>query len=156
MDLSALEIKMKEELYIKCEQYLEEKIARISLSIKDLEAALINESKSSAGDKYETGREMINIEIQKLATQLQQFQKLQLTLEMSKRNKIATPIKLGSLVTTTKATYFICIPVGELSVGEEKVYAIGANSPVAQALLGKIKGDSFSFNSEENKILSII
>lgn len=146
---------MKEELYKKCESYLEEKITRISLSIKDLEAALTNESKSSAGDKYETGREMINIEIQKLATQLQQFQKLQLTLEISKRNNIATPIKLGSLVKTTKANYFICIPAGELTIREEKVYAIGANSPVAQALLGKTEGDSFSFNSEENRIISV-
>ncbi len=146
---------MKEQLYIKCENYLEQKIARISLSIKDLEAALTNESKSSAGDKYETGREMINIEIQKLASQLLQFQKLKVTLELSKRNELASPIKLGSLVKTTKANYFICIPIGEVSIDDEKVYVIGANSPVAQALLGKVEGDTFSFNSVESKITSV-
>jgi transcription elongation GreA/GreB family factor len=155
MDPSPYLSNLKEQLYIQCETYLEEKIVRITNSISDLEGALINESKSSAGDKYETGREMINIEIQKLASQLQQFQKLKTTLDLSKRNKLATPIKLGSLVRTGSATYFICIPVGEVAIGVDKVYVIGTNSPVAQALIGKSLGDNFSFNSVENKIISI-
>ncbi len=146
---------MKEQLYHKCEVYLEEKIGRITNSISDLEEALTSESKSSAGDKFETGREMINIEIQKLASQLQQFQKLKLTLELSKRNINVNPIRLGSLVKTAKAIYFICIPVGQVSVGDEKVYVIGANSPVAQALLGKTEGDTFSFNAVDSKINTV-
>lgn len=146
---------LKEQLYKKCEVYLEEKITRISNSILDLEVALTNESKSSAGDKFETGREMINIEIQKLSTQLQQFQQLQVTLEVAKRNKKPTPIRLGSLVEATNATYFICIPIGEVILGDKKVYVIGAGSPVAQALLGKAEGDTFSFNSVESKITSV-
>jgi transcription elongation GreA/GreB family factor len=154
-DLSVSKIKMKDELYKNCESYIEEKIARISNSILDLEVALTNESKSSAGDKFETGREMINIEIQKLASQLQQFQQLQVTLEVAKRNNNPTPIRLGSLVETTNATYFICIPIGEVILGDKKLYVIGASSPVAQALLGKAEGDTFSFNSVESNITSV-
>lgn len=146
---------MKDELYKNCESYIEEKIARISNSILDLEVALTNESKSSAGDKFETGREMINIEIQKLASQLRQFQQLQVTLEVAKRNNNPTPIRLGSLVETTNATYFICIPIGEVILGDKKLYVIGASSPVAQALLGKAEGDTFSFNSVESNITSV-
>jgi transcription elongation GreA/GreB family factor len=146
---------MKEELYKKCESYLEEKIARISNSILDLEVALTNESKSSAGDKFETGREMINIEIQKLSTQLQQFQQLQVTLEVAKRNKKPIPIRLGSLVEATNATYFICIPIGEVILGDKKVYVIGAGSPIAQALIGKAEGDTFNFNAVSGTIISI-
>ena len=146
---------MKEELYKKCESYLEEKIARISHSILDLEAALTNESKSSAGDKYETGREMINIEIHKLSTQIQEFQKLEVTLEIAKRNAASGIVRLGSLVEATNANYFICIPIGELSIGDKKVYVIGSNSPVAQALIGKAEGDTFNFNSISGTIISI-
>ena len=146
---------MKEELYTNCESYLKEKIARISTSILDLEAALTNESKSSAGDKYETGREMINIEIQKLSTQLQQFQKLKVTLEAAKRNAVSGIVKLGSLVEATNANYFICIPIGEVSLKDKKVYVIGANSPVAQALIGKSKGEDFNFNSISGTIIAI-
>lgn len=146
---------MKEQLFEKCESYLEEKIARISSSILDLENALTNESKSSAGDKYETGREMINIEIQKLSTQLQQFQKLQPTLEVSKRNETRSIVKLGSLVEATNASYFICIPIGEVALGDKKVYVIGTGSPIAQALIGKSVGESFSFNAVAGTIKSI-
>jgi transcription elongation GreA/GreB family factor len=146
---------MKEELYKKCESYLEEKIVRISHSIKDLEAGLTNESKSSAGDKYETSREMINIEIHKLSTQLQQFQKLQVTLELAKRNAASEIVKMGSLVEATNAIYFICIPIGEVIVGDKKAYVIGAGSPIGQALIGKSVGDSFSFNTVSGTIVSI-
>ena len=146
---------MKEQLYKECESYLEEKIARISHSIQDLEAALTNESKSSAGDKYETGREMINIEIHKLSTQLQQFQQLQITLEIAKRNAATDIVKMGSLVKASNANYFICIPVGEVAVEDKKVYVIGAGSPIARALIGKSVGDTFSFNSISGTIISI-
>ncbi|TVZ26337.1 transcription elongation GreA/GreB family factor [Gillisia sp. Hel_I_86] len=146
---------MKEELYKKCESYLEEKIARISHSIQDLEAALTNESKSSAGDKYETSREMINIEIHKLSTQLQQFQQLQVTLEVAKRSATADTVKMGSLVKATNAVYFICIPIGEVEIGDKKTYVIGAGSPIAQALIGKSVGDPFSFNAVSGTIVSI-
>lgn len=146
---------MKEQLYKTCESYLEEKIARISHSIQDLEAALINESKSSAGDKYETGREMINIEIHKLSTQLQQFQQLQITLQVAKRNLTTEIIKMGSLVEASNANYFICIPVGEVEIGAKKVYVIGSSSPIAQALIGKTTGDNFNFNSVSGTIISI-
>lgn len=146
---------MKEELFKKCESYLEEKIGRISNSILDLEASLANESKSSAGDKYETGREMINIEINKLSSQLQQFQKLQVTLEMAKQNSHTDIVKMGNLVEATNALYFICIPVGEVNIGDKKIYVIGAGSPIAQALIGKFVGDKFNFNAISGKILKI-
>jgi len=155
MALSALKIKMKVELFNKCRSYLEEKIARISNSILDLEAALTNEAKSSAGDKYETSREMINIEIHKLSTQLQQFQKLQVTLEVAKHNATTKIVKMGSLVEATNAIYFICIPIGEVEIGDKKVYIIGAASPIAQALIGKSVGDVFSFNAVSGTIVSI-
>ncbi len=146
---------MKEELYKKCESYLEEKIARISNSIQDLETALTNEFKSSAGDKYETGREMINIEIHKHSTQLQQFQQLQITLEVAKRNVATKIVRMGSLVKATNAIYFICIPIGEVEIGNKKIFVIGASSPIAQSLIGKTTGDSFSFNSVSGEIVSI-
>jgi len=155
MDLSVLRIKMKETLYQNCESYLKEKTDRISHSIQDLEVALINDSKSSAGDKFETGREMINIEINKLSTQLQQFKQLEVTLEVAKRNAISKTIKLGSLVEATNATYFICIPIGEVIIGDKKVYVIGAGSPIAQALIGRAVGEEFSFNTISGTIVSI-
>jgi len=54
------------ELIKACEEYLNTRIAVIRKAMNGLKEDLENESKSSAGDKYETGREMINIEWNKL------------------------------------------------------------------------------------------
>ncbi len=121
----------------------------------DLEESLESESKSSAGDKYETGREMINLEIEKLQGQLKEFKKLQETLSIARRAFTFEVVQLGSYVKTTGANYFIAIPAGEITVEDEKFYAIGANSPVAQALLGKKSGEEFDFNGIKRRINSI-
>ncbi|SDR88050.1 hypothetical protein SAMN04487764_0922 [Gillisia sp. Hel1_33_143] len=146
---------MKEQLFTACKDYLEERINRIQSSLEDLNEALQNETKSSAGDKYETSREMINTEVNKLSVQLQQFKKLQATLEMARIRKDSTTVQLGSAVKTSAANYFLAIPAGEINSGKEKFYAIGVNSPVAQALMGKAVSENFSFNGKENKILDI-
>ena len=118
------------------------------MSISDLQSALENDTKSSAGDKYETSREMINLEFNKLSAQLQNFKKLKETLHKVENSSKSTTIQLGSVVKTTGANYFISIPAGELTCGEEKYYAIGANSPIAQILLGKAVAENFSFNGK--------
>ncbi|MFD1094585.1 transcription elongation factor [Salegentibacter chungangensis] len=146
---------IKDKLFKACEAYVQERISRISLAMSDLESDLENETKSSAGDKYETGREMINLEWNKLSTQLQQFKKLKETLEMAKSNKTAEEIKLGSLVKTENANYLIAIPAGVITLGSETWFAVGANAPIAQALLNKKKGEDFSFNGTKDKIISV-
>jgi len=146
---------LKEQLFEACENYLNQRINRILTAMKDLKESLENESKSSAGDKYETGREMINLEFDKLTGQLREFRKLEGTLTMSRRKASANNIQLGSLVKTSVANYFIAIPAGEISAGNEKFYAIGMNSPVAQALLGKKEKESFDFNGNVNEILLV-
>ena len=146
---------MKEQLFQACENYLNQRINRILAAMKDLEESLENESKSSAGDKYETGREMINLEFEKLTGQLREFRKLEATLNMARKIAPSNTIQLGSLVKTSVANYFIVIPAGEISAGNEKFYAIGANSPVAQALLGKKKKESFDFKGKTNEILFV-
>ena len=139
-----------------CRSYVDQRVQRILISIADLEESLLNESKSSAGDKYETGREMINIEYQKLSGQLQEFRKLEATLAMAERQTFSNTIELGSVVKTTGANYVIAIPAGQIIHNEEKFFAIGSNAPIAQALLGKREGDEMIFNGKSSKIISIL
>lgn len=145
----------KTALLLECQKYLDVRINRILVSIKDLENSLSGETKSSAGDKYETGREMINAEIEKLSVQLKEFKKLEEVLQIAERNQNYIEVSLGSAVETSSANYFIAIPAGEITLENEKFYAIGANSPVAKILLGKKAGDEFTFNGISNKILFV-
>lgn len=147
---------MREKLLAKCADYVEERVSRLQSSIKDLEHDLGNETKSSAGDKYETSREMMNTEINKLQNQLQSFKKLKEVLAVIENRKASTTVQLGSIVKTSAANYFISIPVGEIMVEEEKFYAIGLNSPIGKLLLGKQEGEKFIFQQKEFSIKKIL
>ena len=147
---------MREKLLAKCADYVEERVSRLQSSIKDLEHDLGNETKSSAGDKYETSREMINTEINKLQNQLQSFKKLKEVLAVIENRKASTTVQLGSIVKTSAANYFISIPVGEIMVEEEKFYAIGLNSPIGKLLFGKQEGEKFIFQQKEFSIKKIL
>ena len=148
-------MKKREELLKSCHTYVNERILRLEASVRDLEHDLGNETKSSAGDKYETSREMINAEISQLERQLKEFKKLKGILSLPQLQKASTAIQLGSIVITNAANYFVAIPVGEVNIDKEKFYAIGINSPMAQLLNGKQKGEVFTFREKEVKILDV-
>jgi len=150
-----MSLNLKQQLIATCENYVEERINRVLSGIKDLDEALKMESKSSAGDKYETGRAMINLEFDKLLIQLEQYKGLKKSLAFAVQNPNSGIIGLGSLVKTSAANYFISIPAGEILVENEKFYAIGINSPIAQALLSKKVDENFIFNGNTNKIFLV-
>ena len=132
-----MSLTLKQQLISACENYVETRISKALLGIKDLDEALKMESKSSAGDKYETGRAMINLEFDKVLLQLKQYKGLKKTLAFAGQNPNLGIIGLGSVVKTSTANYFISIPAGEILLENKKFYTIGINSPIAQALLGK-------------------
>ncbi|MAN28601.1 MAG: transcription elongation factor [Mesonia sp.] len=146
---------MRAALTQQCKDYLQHRIQRLKKSIQELESDLEGETKSSAGDKYETSREMMNAEINKLQQQLQEFRKLEEVLAVASQRKVSENIQLGSIVTTNLANYFLAIPVGELKFQTESYYGIGINSPIGKLMLGKTKGDTVFFQQQEIKIESV-
>lgn len=66
---------LKKDAYNFCVLFVNERLARIQGQIKELETALTSETKSSAGDKHETGRAMIQLEREKLGQQLAELEK---------------------------------------------------------------------------------
>lgn len=118
--------------------------------------ALASETKSSAGDKHETGRAMLELEREKLGQQLVDAEKtMQLlhTVDIFSKKRTAC---LGSLVKTTGANYFLAISAGEYMSDPEKYYCISLNTPIGIMLLGKSVGDTIMFNNNEIEILEII
>ncbi len=147
---------LKQKLKKAAGNYVEDRINRIHTAIADLEDALKLETKCSMGDKYETGRAMLHLEFEKLSAQLEQYSRLKKTLTFIKEKQASEKVEFGSVVNTEKVNYFIAIPAGEMEVDGEKFFAIGAGSPVAQAMTGKSAGDEFTFNGIKNKILKIL
>lgn len=138
-----------------CRNYLQSKIMVVRKAMDGLKDDLENESKSSAGDKFETGREMINIEWNKLSVQLNEYERLGHILNRIEENNTSGNAVLGSVVITDAAKYFISIPAGEIKIGNEKYYAVGIKAPMAQLLMGKKAGDKFTFNGRQFTIKDI-
>lgn len=145
----------KDHLYTMCEEYVESRIQRIVKSLKDLEEDMESEGKNSAGDKYETGREMMSEEWNKLSNQLKEFKQQKDTLKLAKNRESSKRIQLGCLVKTSASNYFISIPAGKMDYNSETFYAVGGNSPVARLLMGKTDGEEFEFNGIRNTITSV-
>lgn len=114
------------------------------------------ESKSSAGDKYETGRAMAQIELDKLQQQLQNHLSLQAELLKIQPEIRTEKAGFGSLLNTSAGNYFISVGIGKIEVQEEVVYAISLASPIGQALKGTQHGDEIIFNGSSIQILSVL
>lgn len=143
---------IKEELYKKCELYVNKRLETVEKTIASHQKALQSETKSSAGDKHETGRAMLQLEMEKASQQLSGIAKMKETL--AKINTISTSevVRLGSVVETTSANYYISISAGLITFGTTKYFAVSSSSPIGKLILGKKEGESFDFNGTKSTI----
>ena len=146
----------KQHLYDQCFTFVEYKLNTIQKAILELQESLTTETKSSAGDKHETGRAMLQLEREKIGQQLAETQKLKEILSKINVTKHSRVVALGSIIYTTQNNYFIAISSGKLQMKGEDFYAISAHTPMAQLLLGKSVGEEVVFRNETFSILQII
>jgi len=139
---------LKEKLHQLCLEIVNERNANIQQNFASIQEAMLSETKSSAGDKHETGRAMLQLEREKLGNQLVEIQKVTEILQKINPKIVATQGCLGSIIYTSQANYFISVSVGELSVDNEKFYAIASNTPIGKLLVGKKVGDTVSFREQ--------
>ena len=139
----------------KMHSLLDEKINNINITISSIKESRDSDTKSSAGDKYETGRAMAQIELDNTKRQLNVTQNLKNELNRVSLEKVFQIAGFGSLVKTNQATYFISIGLGEIKVNEETYYCISSVSPIGQVLLGKKAGDEVNFRTQNITILEI-
>ncbi|WP_406685252.1 3-oxoacyl-ACP synthase [Seonamhaeicola sp. MEBiC1930] len=140
---------IKEELYKACEAFIEDRLKTVQHTIDDIQKSLTTETKSSAGDKHETGRAMLQLEREKAGNQLAEIQKVKETLAKIDPSKTSKIVSLGSVVYTSNLNYFISISAGELKIDNIKFYAISPSTPIGQLLLGKKVKDRISFRNQE-------
>lgn len=146
----------KQELYDFCGAFVEDRIARIQSNIKGIQESLTSETKSSAGDKHETGRAMLQLEREKLGQQLAEAENMKQVLNKVPVTSKMEHISLGSLVKTSKAWYYLAISAGEYKKQDQPVFCISIQTPIAKLLIGKSKGTAVVFNGTMIKIIDIM
>lgn len=146
---------MKKALLQFCWNHVEVRSNRLKVSLDDLQESLDSETKSTAGDKHETGRAMVQLEQEKLAQQVQELEQTRDILKKIDIERKSKSIGLGSWVKTSLADYFIAISAGTFKHEGGMVYCISTKAPIAQLLMGKSAGDSFMFNGKTYVVLSV-
>jgi transcription elongation GreA/GreB family factor len=146
-------LQIKKELLKMCFHFVEEKHKTISNSIASNKKDLFSETKSSAGDKHETGRAMIQLEMEKAGQQLSEVNAMQEVLSKINVENRSKSICLGSLIKTDKANYFLAISTGKITIKTIDYFVVSTNSPIGSQLLGKKIGENIPFNNA--KILEI-
>lgn len=135
--------------------FVTEKALRIQAEFDALQDSLMTETKSSAGDKHETGRAMTQLEQEKLSRQLGEIRKTLEGLRKIDPQQRSSTVAFGSLVQTSRGYFYISVGIGALQMGKESVFCITAGSPIGQQLLGKTAGSQIQLNGTID-ILAII
>jgi len=147
---------IKKQLYTKCEDFLKYRLKVILDTMEEIQKSLESETKSTAGDKHETGRAMLQLEREKAGQQLAEAQKLKVLLQKIETTTEHERVALGSIVFTSDKNYYIAISAGEIKVNDSTFYAISAATPVAKVLLGKTKNNRISFRSSTFVITEVL
>jgi hypothetical protein len=146
---------IKAKLYKFCMDYVQNRIATMQKAIDEAKEAGNDETKSSAGDKHETGRAMAQLDQEKNSKHLQEAILLKHTLEKLNWEQRADKVMPGSLVITNKGNFYIAIPAGKLMVDNIQYFAVSPAAPIAQAMMGLKAKVELEFNGEVIYISSI-
>lgn len=146
---------IKAALFTQCEVYVQLRVSTAKQAMEAAQEAANSESKSSAGDKYETGRAMAQLERDRNAQLLAEAQKVERDLKQINIDKSYTIGQPGSLIMTSRGKFFISIGAGKLTLDGTDYFAVSAASPIGIALSGRKAGDSVVFNKMAYQVLEV-
>jgi transcription elongation GreA/GreB family factor len=146
---------LKQSLFDGCLHYTNDRIDTARSAMESAQESANSESKSSAGDKYETGRAMAQIERTRHAVQLADAQAMQQELLRIDPQRTCTVGQPGAMITTTTGQFFISIGAGKLTADGQTWFAVSPTSPVGQAMRGRQVGDTVLVNGNTMTIKEI-
>lgn len=153
-------MKLSDTLYQLCLEFIENRIKTIRNAIQETQASADEETKSSAGDKYETGLSMMQLDMEKQAEQLAEAIRTRDALHQVKvfdemNGASNGGIRPGNAVETSQGNFYIAISAGQLKANDKTYFAISPATPIGSKLIGLKVGDKFAFNSKEYSISKI-
>ncbi|HWY38819.1 MAG TPA: hypothetical protein VNY73_09690 [Bacteroidia bacterium] len=136
----------KQKIHTRCDHLLSEKISALKISLRELEDGSGNDAKSSAGDKHETARAMMQLEQEKISKQLDEALEQKNTLAKIDIKVNSPEIIKGSLVKTNKGFLFLSIALGKIIVDDVPVIVLSPLSPLGMSLAGLKTGGHTEMN----------
>lgn len=133
---------------------LNNKIQTLQSEYKVYMDSAANETKSTAGDKHDTSRSMMQLEQEKLNGQLQQLKLQKKVLELIDPWSANKKIQLGSVIITDQGNFFISISGKPIQVDSIVFNCISLQSPIGKAFHNASSGKSVLFMNKTYQIAS--
>ncbi|MFP4092477.1 MAG: 3-oxoacyl-ACP synthase [Cyclobacteriaceae bacterium] len=149
-------IDIKKKLHQACRDSLLKREAAIREALREAQESANEETKSSAGDKHETGRAMMQLETEKLSGQLREVLQEQEKLQQINPDKKCHIVEPGALVITDTLRLYFSISAGKLLIDGVEYFALSAQTPLGQLALGKQEGGTFAFQQRTYRVISVI
>jgi hypothetical protein len=146
---------LKQKIHAQCLEYVQTRIQAAQDAIFGAQQSANEETKSSAGDKYETGRAMAQLEIEKSTIQLVEAMKLKQALAKISPDQSAPTVQVGSLVITDQGNFYVAISMGQLKLESGLYFVVSPASPIAKQMLGLNVQSSFSFQGKNFTVQQI-
>ncbi len=145
---------VKQALLDHCFHILNEQVLSNEKAMTEVKTAIHNETKSSAGDKFETARATLQQEVDRLKGSIIKLKQQEQLLKQTPMNhcEVVSP---GAVVTTNTSTYFISIGLGKINLKDKVYFAISPQAPIYQVMKGKREGDTFLYNAKQFQIAYI-
>ena len=135
--------------------YVKSRISRIRNEITLAQASANENNKSSMGDKYETGRAMAQLEVERNSEQLLQAEQLLSVMHNIPHTSGSKAVTPGALVTTTNGTFYIAISLGQVTIRDTTYLILSSDSPMGKLLIGRKVKDTIHWNSKAYTLLKI-
>lgn len=146
----------KIQIHLHCVQLIENKLDLLQGLIDSAQKASSEDTKSSAGDKYETSREMMQAEKDKAYGQIAEISKMRKVLSEINSKEEHVKIGLGSFFKSSIGYFYLSVALGEIEIEDIKVFAISPVSPLGKELVGLSINDKINFNGRDVEILELI
>ncbi len=136
----------KQKTYHQFQQLLAEKITNLQQQLDELKESTAIETKSTAGDKYETARAMLQIEQDNIRHQLQEALEQQTRFSSIDRKETNQEVVQGCLVKTNRGWLLLSVALGKTIIEGIPVIALSPQSPLGKQLMGRKPGDKTTTN----------
>jgi hypothetical protein len=144
----------KPEIYSACLNQLENKISDLKRTFQEITEEAKTDSKSSAGDKHETSRAMMQMEQEKISRQIENTIEQKNHLEKINNGQSTEKIINGSLILTDHGYFFLSIGMGKIMLNNMPVFVLSPESPLGEKLLGLKRNDSVTMNDKKYLIIN--
>lgn len=149
-------INIKKQLHAKCMEYVNKRLLTVREAMKAVKEAVDEETKSVAGDKYETGRAMFQLELENYSSQFIEARKLYEQMEQISPKSICRSVQSGCLVFTSQGIYYFAVSVGKITIDGNDYFAVSPTSPIGNVLLECKEGEEAELNGRRFLINKIV